>query len=256
MIFNLISYIASGDRTSIIFGVVTLLLRIPAILLALSIHEASHGFVAYKLGDPTAKSLGRLTINPVKHIDPIGALAMLILGVGWAKPVPVNSRYFKHPKRDMALTAAAGPLSNILQGLVGVLLMFIGLRLYFGTLSAQDAASLTNSGTLISLFLGMIIKGETGIKVLGILFYLLYIYASLNFVLALFNLIPIPPFDGSRLLFVFLPDKWYFGIMKYERFIMIGFLALFYLGGSTIFGTVVGRVIDFVYKGFFWILTI
>ena len=256
MIFNLISYIASGDRTSIIFGVVTLLLRIPAILLALSIHEASLGFVAYKLGDPTAKSLGRLTINPVKHIDPIGALAMLILGVGWAKPVPVNSRYFKHPKRDMALTAAAGPLSNILQGLVGVLLMFIGLRLYFGTLSAQDAASLTNSGTLISLFLGMIIKGETGIKVLGILFYLLYIYASLNFVLAIFNLIPIPPFDGSRLLFVFLPDKWYFGIMKYERFIMIGFLALFYLGGSTVFSVAVGWVIDLVYKGFFWILTI
>ena len=256
MIFNLISYIASGDKTSIIFGVVTLLLRIPAILLSLSIHEASHGFVAYKLGDPTARNLGRLTINPVKHLDPIGALSMLILGIGWAKPVPVNSRYFKHPKRDMALTAVAGPLSNILQGLFGVILMFVGMRLYFGAISANEAADMTYSSNLIGYFLYMIIKGTTGVKLLGILFYLLYIYSSLNFVLALFNLIPIPPFDGSRIAFIFLPDKWYFGIMKYERFIMIGFLALFFLGGSTIFSAAVGWVIDFVYKGFFWILTI
>ena len=256
MIFNLISYIASGDRISIIFGIVTLLLRIPAILLSLSIHEASHGFVAFKLGDPTAKSLGRLTINPAKHLDPIGALSMLILGIGWARPVPVNSRYFKNPKLGMALTAAAGPISNVLQGLLGVVLMFLGMRLHFGTLSAQSAAHLTDSTNLIKAFLGMIINGTTGVKILGILFYLLYIYASLNFVLALFNLIPIPPFDGSRLAFVFLPDKWYFGIMKYERFIMIGFLVLFFIGGSTIFSAAVGRVLDFVYKGFFWILTI
>ena len=123
MIFSLFSNL--GSREGIIITVVSLLCRIPAVLLALSIHEAAHGLIANKLGDPTAKNLGRITINPIKHIDPIGAISMLVFGIGWAKPVPVNSRYFKKPKRDMALTAAAGPISNILIAIVSIVLFFL-----------------------------------------------------------------------------------------------------------------------------------
>ena len=92
--------------------VIHLLLCIPIILLSLSLHETMHGYVAYKLGDPTAKNLGRLTLNPLKHLDPLGFLCMLLMGFGWANPVPINTRYFKNPRRDMAISAIAGPLSN------------------------------------------------------------------------------------------------------------------------------------------------
>ncbi len=250
MIFNLLSYI--GDETGTMYALITLLLRIPAILLALSIHEAAHGWIANKLGDPTAKNLGRITLNPLKHIHPIGALSMLIFGVGWANPVPINTRYFKKPKRDMALTAIAGPISNLLQALIGTFAMFIGMRLYFGRQSADVALSISDTGCY-GTFLNMIFNGESVDKVVGLLLYLCYIYATLNFVLALFNMIPIPPFDGSRLAFAFLPDKFYFGIMRYERFIMIGFLILFYLFGG-IFDLIFSIFINLVFSSCFWIL--
>ena len=105
------------------------LLSLPIILLALSVHEASHGIMANKLGDPTAKNFGRLTLNPLKHIDPFGFLCMLFFHFGWAKPVPVNSRYFKKPRRDMALTATAGPVSNILISLIFAGLLRLDLLL-------------------------------------------------------------------------------------------------------------------------------
>ena len=100
-----------------------MLLSLPIVFLALSVHETAHGYVAYKLGDPTAKNLGRLTLNPIKHIDPLGFICMLLCGYGWAKPVPVNTRYFKKPKRDMALTGLAGPVSNILLALIFILIL-------------------------------------------------------------------------------------------------------------------------------------
>ena len=98
--------------------VIHILLCLPIILLALSLHETAHGFVAYKLGDPTAKNLGRLTLNPIKHLDPVGFLCMILAGFGWANPVPINTRCFKNPRRDMALSAAAGPISNFLLAVV------------------------------------------------------------------------------------------------------------------------------------------
>lgn len=254
MIFNLISYIFSGDRTSALYALITLLLRIPAILLALSIHESAHGWMANKLGDPTAKNLGRLTINPMKHLDPIGTISMLFFGIGWAKPVPVNSRYFKKPKRDMALTAAAGPLSNLLQGFVATLLMFIGTRFLLGRSTFATALDLSNEESLFSIFIIRILSGGSLlVKISGIILYLLFIYATLNFVLAFFNLIPIPPFDGSRLAFVLLPDKIYFGIMKYERYIMLAFL-LFFFFFSGIFSTVFEVLISLFFKAFAWVL--
>ena len=110
-----------------IFGMTLaqLLIRIPAVLIALTFHEVAHGYAAYRLGDPTAKSLGRLSLNPLKHLDPIGALCLLVFRFGWAKPVPINLRYFKNPRRDMALTALAGPLSNFVMAFAGILLIHL-----------------------------------------------------------------------------------------------------------------------------------
>ncbi len=180
------------------------LLSIPIILLALSVHETSHGYVANKLGDPTAKSLGRLTLNPFKHFDILGFLMMMLVGYGWAKPVPINTRYFKKPKRDMAICAAAGPISNILMALVFAALYKIFL-LIFGTMTITSEVT-SNILTLTSLFF--------------------YCGIQINVMLAVFNLIPVPPFDGSRIVLAALPTDLYFKIQRYERYILIAFFVL------------------------------
>ena len=185
MIFDLIS---GGLENALI----QLLLFVPIALLALTFHEFAHGFVANKLGDPTAKNLGRLSLNPVKHLDLMGTLMILIVGIGWAKPVPINSRYFKRPKRDMALTVT----------LYSLFIRFFPLRILSGI-----------QLSVISAFF--------------------YILSYLNCYFALFNLLPIPPFDGSRIAFVLLPDKFYWGVMKHERVIMmVTLLAIILLSGT------------------------
>ena len=183
-----------------------LILMIPIAMIALSVHESAHGYVSFKLGDPTARNLGRITLNPLKHFDILGFICMVLFGVGWAKPVPVNARYYKNPRRDMAITAAAGPLSNLILGFIGV----ICFEFSFLWLKASIGGNLFNVAYTVYTFF--------------------YLFAWRNISLAIFNLIPIPPFDGSRILYVFLPPKLYFGIMKYEQFIMIGMLVLFYIG--------------------------
>ncbi len=185
------------------------LITLPVAMIALSFHEASHAFVADKLGDPTAKSLGRITMNPFKHLDLLGTLCMVIGGFGWAKPVPVNSRYFEKPKRDMTLTAIAGPVSNFI-------LFFVGLIVY----------AVFNE---IAIRTGLVYNESLSILLTVVYSFLFYFYYY-NLILAVFNLIPIPPFDGSRLAFVFLPDKLYFGVMKYERFIMLALIVLLVSG--------------------------
>lgn len=253
MLLSLLSNLNSKE--GLIITLTTLLLRIPAVLLALSIHEAAHAWVAAKLGDPTAKNLGRITVNPIKHIDPIGAISMLLFGIGWARPVPVNSRYFKKPKRDMALTAAAGPLSNILQGIVGMIVLFVSTRFLLSDLGAESSAEFGTYDGMWLLFRFLIFDGTVKYRIIGILLYFFLIYATLNFSLAIFNLIPIPPFDGSRIAFIFLPDKYYFGIMKYERVIMIVFLVLFFTGSRLgFFDMIFTFIIDLVFKAFSWIL--
>ena len=174
---------------------IQILLTIPTIFIALTFHEVAHGWMSYKLGDPTAYNMGRLTLNPLKHLDPIGALCMLVVGFGWAKPVPVNARYYKNPKRGMALTAFAGPAMNLILAFFGVIIYRLINR--FGYL-------LIPNGLLVF-----------------VLFTLFYYFAYLNIFLAVFNLIPIPPFDGSRIAYVFLPTNLYFKIMRYERIIQI-----------------------------------
>lgn len=175
------------------------LVRAVAMLLIIPVHEAAHAFVSYKLGDPTAKNYGRLTLNPLTHFDPFGALAMILAGIGWAKPVPTDVRRFRHPKRDMAISAAAGPVSNLLMAYLGMILY----KLAYYRMPV-------NSGQLVMLFLS--------------------IFISLNISLAVFNLLPIPPFDGSRIFLAFLPTRLYFKAMQYERYIMMAVLLLVLIG--------------------------
>lgn len=201
------------------------LLTLPVILIALTFHEVAHGWMSYKLGDPTAYNLGRLTLNPAKHLDPLGTLAMLLVGVGWAKPVPVNSRYYKKPKLGMALTALAGPVMNLILAFVGVILFYVSM--------------LIMSSVTIDPMLAQII-----------LTFFEY-FAVLNAYLAVFNLIPVPPFDGSRIAFIFLPTKWYFGIMRYERIIMLVMLALLMTGAMS---GVLGTIADAVINGMSWLV--
>ena len=200
---SLQNFLQHFDRFSFLMAVFSAV----AALLCLTVHELSHGAVAYVLGDPTAKDEGRLTLNPIKHIDPLGLLLMITAHVGWAKPVPVDMRYFKHPKRDMALTALAGPASNFL--LAWVFLLLANLL-----------------GHLLVLF-----SPSIGLSPCGLLPMLFLINAAvLSIGLGVFNLFPIPPLDGSKILFSFLPDKIYYTILRYERYIMILMLALVWVG--------------------------
>lgn len=197
--------LGDGDIQSYI---IQLLLSLPVCLLALSVHETAHGYIAYRLGDPTARSMGRLTLNPIKHIDPIGFLCMVLFGFGWAKPVPINTRYFKKPKRDMALTGVAGPISNLLLAIVFALAM----KLFYVAIAHVHFPNET------VLLMAVYFR--------SFLYYGIY----LNVALAIFNLLPVPPMDGSRLLFAVLPSNLYFKIMRYEQYIYIAVLVLLALG--------------------------
>ena len=176
---------------------VQIVMNILPSLLCITLHELSHGYVACRLGDTTAKDAGRLTLNPIKHIDIMGLLMMVVFRFGWAKPVPVNMYRFKNPKKGMAVTALAGPACNFL--LAGVCLFLYGLLFY----------PLHTGGTV----------AETVLQ-------LIYTTAYLSLSLAVFNLIPIPPLDGSKVLFSLIPDESYFKLMRYERYGMILLLVL------------------------------
>ena len=176
---------------------VQIVMNILPSLLCITLHELSHGYVACRLGDTTAKDAGRLTLNPIKHIDIMGLLMMVVFRFGWAKPVPVNMYRFKNPKKGMALTALAGPACNFL--LAGVFLFLYGLLFY----------PLHTGGTV----------AETVLQ-------LIYTTAYLSLSLAVFNLIPIPPLDGSKVLFSLIPDESYFKLMRSERYGMILLLVL------------------------------
>ena len=198
--------LGGGDMTGFF---ISLLLTLPIVLLSLSLHETAHGYVAWRLGDPTAKSLGRLTLNPMKHLDPLGFLSMVLTGFGWANPVPVNSRYFKKPRRDIALVAAAGPISNLLLATVFLLLLrFLGFG-YLATLTP---------------------KNELQFNLVYFTLLFLYYGVYMNITLAVFNLLPVPPLDGSRILYRLLPPRLYYKFMQHERVIVLVVLALLLLG--------------------------
>lgn len=188
-----------GDFTTLFVGVMA---SVFVVFCTTPVHEFAHAFVATKLGDTTPERQGRLTLNPFAHIDPIGALMILLVGFGYAKPVPVNARRFKNPKAGMAITALAGPVSNLLMALVFTLLSDVALVLY-----AKNGALVYN------------------------VFRMFFYYAAfINVSLAVFNLFPIPPLDGSKILALIIPPKYYFKYMQYERYMMYALLLLIFVG--------------------------
>ena len=216
-------------------NLVLFLVRIPVVVIAFTIHEMSHAYAAHKLGDDTAKNLGRLTLNPLKHLDPIGCITLLLFGIGWAKPVPVMTRNFENPKKGMLLTSLAGPLSNIILSLIGLLLSVTVSSLFGFTISG-------------SLFMESVMSRKIVHPGLYLICLFFYLFHWVNLSLAIFNLIPVPPLDGSRIALIFLPEKAYFGIMRYERYIMIGFLILMYAVGFSWLGTAMDWVSGMLFK--------
>jgi len=186
--------------------VVYIISALAVIFLTLPIHEFAHAFVGVKLGDKTPRWQGRYTLNPFAHIDYLGALCVILFSFGWAKPVQINHNNLKNPKRDMAFIALAGPVANILVALISLLLLNV-VQLFLSPIS-------------------ILLKDS----VLVYVWYFFGYVAEINVYLAVFNLIPVPPLDGSRILTAFLPYKIYYAIMRYEMYIYFGLIALLYLG--------------------------
>ena len=196
-------------------------LRVAAVFLCLTVHETCHGLAALALGDPTAKSMHRLSLNPLRHIDWLGLALMFVAGFGWAKPVPVNPSYFRKPKQGMAITALAGPISNIL---LAVLFLGIGKVIYLYAPYSDGMNTFFD--------------------------WCLFTVAPMSVGIGIFNLIPFPPLDGSKVLAVFLPDWAYMKLMHYERYGILILLALSWLGLG---GNALGDVIYSVYAALFHI---
>lgn len=238
MLIQLIRNLFNGDY----FSIVNILMVVVVVLISLSVHECAHGLAAYKLGDPTAKSMGRLSLNPKNHLDPVGTLMMLLFGFGWAKPVPINPNYFKNRKRGMAITAFAGPLSNVLMAFLGVFAYHIIYTFAVGTVFTGYDVFWSGAG--IARILG---KSGFVVAALTLCFY----FTNLNLSLAIFNLIPIPPLDGSRILNIILPEKYYFKVMQYERYI---YLAVIFLLFTHLLDTPLSFLVNSIINGFSFLI--
>jgi len=199
-----------------------LILFIPPVLAALTIHEYAHGWVAYQLGDPTAKLLGRLTLNPLAHLDPIGTILLLLYKFGWAKPVPVNPTYFRNPHRDMIWVALAGPVSNIM--LAAVL------------------------GAALQVMLRYAV-----IDVFGAFYQMMTMGVFINLMLALFNMLPIPPLDGSKVVAGLLPLRYLEWWLRFERvgpFLLLGIIIVSQFAHIPVFGRTIFPVAEMLYHLF------
>ncbi len=198
------------------------IISISVLLFSVIVHEVSHGWVAYKCGDSTAKVLGRLTLNPVYHIDIVGTillpLALVFIGLpafGWAKPVPINMRNFNNPKRDILYVSAAGVSANILLAVISAILMFF-IRNYFAN-----------------------------VEIFAYTYIALQYMVIINIVLFVFNLVPVPPLDGSKILLYILPSKWAVQYIKIEKF---GFLIIIVLLTTGILWKIIGPIVNFLIK--------
>lgn len=198
------------------------IILIPVIIFALSFHEFSHGWMAYRFGDPTAKNAGRLTLNPMAHLDIFGSLALYFMGFGWAKPVPVDPRYLANPKRDMMWIALAGPISNLMVAFLSGVLLSILLRM--GFISGQSSLTMV---LIMSL--------------------------QINLVLAIFNFIPIPPLDGSRILGGLIPYKYQNELAKFEFYgprVLMGLIILSMFTRINIFSIIISPIMTIFLKLF------
>ena len=185
-------------------------------MICLTIHEFSHGFAAFLLGDTLAKNDGRLSLNPIRHIDPIGFICLLFFRFGWAKPVMIDPHNFKDPKNDMAITAFAGPLSNLMLAFVCILI-------------TTPMNALYNGDSVIVIYSYFFLQ------------YLIYI----NIILAVFNMLPLPPLDGSKVFGVILPERLYFQMMSADR---IGFIILIIMISTGAFGTILSPIIEGLHR--------
>jgi Zn-dependent protease len=195
------------------------LLAVPAVLFAITIHEYAHGWVAEKFGDPTARLMGRLTFNPLAHLDPIGALMLILVRIGWAKPVPVNPYNLKNPRRDMIWISLAGPVTNLAAALV------------LGTLVRVIVATGADLGGPMTPVMLLLVFGVV-----------------IDVALAIFNFIPIPPLDGSKVVAGLLPLRWAYQYLKYERYgpiVLIGLILIGQLTGVSILGRLITPALGF-----------
>ena len=183
-------------------GIQDLIYTVPAVLVAISMHEFAHGYVSYKLGDPTPKQGGRLSLNPFRHLDPVGTLCLMFFHFGWAKPVMVNPYYYKNRKKGMLLVALGGPVMNLIISFISLFIMGIILKVTGGY------------------------AGDVTVFIFELLTYMVMI----NLGLGDFNLIPVPPLDGSKILGAILPEDKYFKYMQYEKYGYIILLALLWIG--------------------------
>ena len=209
-------------RSDILF----LLCAIPAILVSLSFHEMAHAYTSYRLGDPTAKRLGRLTLNPLKHLDPVGTLMLMVsmysgFGFGWAKPVPIDPTYYKNYKKGTIMVSLAGPLSNLMIACAFSFPMFMNASQDLQPYSAPSRV--LYDSRIVRYLIGAY---SMDLSFRSVVFIICGIFYIINIGLAIFNLIPIPPLDGSKILTGILPARTYFTIMSYERYIGLLFLLL------------------------------
>jgi len=214
------------------YNIKEILIRVLTIIPALIIHEVSHGFAAYLLGDKTAKRDGRLSLNPLRHLDPIGTFLIIFFRFGWAKPVMVNPYRMKNPKQDMALTAAAGPLSNFLFAFVTVL-VFVPIC----------------GGIPKISYLDLFLSGYAALNFKLFILAFLEMLFIINIVLGIFNMIPIPPLDGSKVMSAFLPPSLYFKYINFKYGFVI--LVLFVFTGMT--SRILEPFINMVYSGFMFL---
>lgn len=203
MLFDI--FRGNADFLEIMIGLFS---RLFVVFCTMPIHEYAHALIATKLGDETPRLSGRLTLNPMAHIDPLGALMIFLCGFGYAKPVSVNPRNFKDPKKGMAITAIAGPVSNLLMGFVFVVISTAFLNI------------VNMSGNVT----------EENYYILSAVYSFLYFAAAINVNLAVFNLLPIPPLDGSRILQLLIPAKYYYKFLQYERYVVIVVFVLILAG--------------------------